>query len=91
MGNVLSAKRSSLLLLVIALGLGFAQSASARFYLREEVRPLWVKADTNRDGYLSRPEVFAEDPVLLRGFNRADVNHDGRLDLGEFEILLISL
>jgi len=91
MGNILSSKRIFLLLLLSALGLGFTQSANAGFYLREEVQPMWVKADTNRDGYLSRHEVFAEDPVLLHGFNRADVNQDGRLDLREFEILLISL
>lgn len=52
---------------------------------------MWVKADANSDGFLSRDEVCAEDPAMLREFDNADVNHDGRLGLGEFEILLVSL
>ena len=92
MGNMLSTKRFFLPALVaMSIGLGFPGSASAGFYMREEVRPVWLKADTNRDGYLSRPEVYAEDPQLMCGFDSADVDKDGRLDLGEFEILLISL
>ena len=92
MGNMLSEKRFFLpALLAVTIGLGLVSPAGAAFYLREEVRPMWIKADTNRDGYLSRPEVCAEDPQLLDGFERADVDKDGRLDLGEFEILLISL
>ncbi len=80
-----------LLVLSLVIGLCLAKPASAGFYLREEARPIWVKADTNQDGYLSRDEVCVEDPAMLSGFDSADVNHDGRLDLGEFEILLISL
>ena len=76
---------------MLVAGLWFSGIASAAFYMREEARPMWVKADTNRDGYLSRREVYAEDPQLLSGFDEADVNRDGKLDLGEFEILLISL
>ena len=92
MGNMLSTKRILLpALLAITVGLGFAKPADAGFYMREEVRPMWIKADTNRDGYLSRPEVCDEDPQLLNGFDRADVDKDGKLNLGEFEILLISL
>lgn len=86
------AMRFYLLLLFAAVGaLTMAQPASAGFYAREEVRPMLIKADANRDGYLSRPELRAEDPAMLRGFERADVDHNGKLDLGEFEILLISL
>ena len=92
MNNLLSAKRFFVATLIsLAAGLALAQPANAGFYMREEVRPMWIKADADRDGYLSRPEIFAEDPALLPGFDRADVDHDGKLDLGEFEILLISL
>ena len=92
MGKLLSNKRffATAMALLVA-GMWFSGSANAGFYLPEEARPMWVKADTNRDGYLSRPEVYAEDPQLLAGFDKADVNRDGKLDLGEFEILLISL
>lgn len=65
--------------------------ASAGFYSVEEVHPIWVKVDINRDGYLSRLEVRAEDAELLRGFDEADIDCDGKLNLGEFELLLISL
>lgn len=78
-------------LIAAVAGLAMSQPASAGFYTREEVRPLLVKADANRDGYLSRPELRAEDPSMLRGFDRADVDQNGKLDIGEFEILLISL
>jgi Ca2+-binding EF-hand superfamily protein len=80
-----------LALIAVVAGLAFTQPASAGFYVREEARPMLVKADANRDGYLSRLELRAEDPSMLRGFDRADVDHNGKLDLGEFEILLISL
>jgi len=79
------------MLVCLAIGSGFSKPASAGFYLREESRPMWAKVDTNNDGYLSRDEICVEDPEMLRGFDNADVNHDGKLDLGEFEILLISL
>ena len=78
-------------LALLVAGTGVSGSANAGFYRVEEARPMWVKADTDRDGYLSRPEVYAEDPLLLVGFDKADVNCDGKLDLAEFEILLISL
>jgi hypothetical protein len=79
------------MLVCLAIGFGFPKPASAGFYLREESRPMWAKVDINSDGYLSRDEICVEDPGMLREFDNADVNHDGRLDLGEFEILLISL
>jgi hypothetical protein len=92
MGKILSRKRFLIPALAFTVaGMWFSSTASAGFYVREEARPMWVKADTNRDGYLSRPEVYAEDPQLLAGFDAADVNRDGKLNLGEFEILLISL
>jgi hypothetical protein len=89
---MLSKKRFFLAgLLMMAVGIAFTSPADAGFYMREEVRPMWIKVDTNSDGYLSRPELCAEDPQLLHGFERADVDKDGKLDFGEFEILLISL
>jgi len=92
MDKLLSQKRFLTPILIMLLSvLWFSGAAIAGFYMREEARPMWVKADTNRDGYLSRPELYAEDPQLLKGFDKADVNRDGKLDLGEFEILLISL
>ena len=79
------------LLISLVIGLCGSKPASAGFYLLEEARPMWVQADTNSDGFLRRDAVCMEDPAMLREFDNADVNHDGRLDLGEFEILLISL
>ena len=79
------------MLVCLAIGFAFSKPASAGFYLREESRPMWAKVDTNGDGYLSRHEICVEDPAMLREFDNADVDHDGRLDLGEFEILLIIL
>ncbi len=78
-------------LIVLVAGVTFTTPASAGFYMREEAQPLLIKADENQDGFLSRPELRAEDPSLLCGFDRADVDRNGKLDLGEFEMLLISL
>jgi hypothetical protein len=77
-------------LLAASLGMP-AMPASAGFYLLEEVKPMWVKLDLNGDGYVTQDELCAEDPRLVSGFRKADYNRDGRLDLREFEVLLISL
>lgn len=64
---------------------------AAAGYLRDEIKPMWTKVDLDADGFVSKTELRAEDPRLVAGFRRADLNHDGRLDLREFELLLISL
>jgi Ca2+-binding EF-hand superfamily protein len=68
-----------------------AGPASAGFYRSEEIRPLWTKMDLDRDGYISAEELRVAEPGLLRAFRKADHDRDGRLDLREFEVLLISL
>jgi hypothetical protein len=68
-----------------------ALPAHGGFYLQEEIKPMWFKIDLNGDGYISKDELCAEDPGLVRGFSKADYNGDGKLELREFEILLISL
>jgi hypothetical protein len=40
----------------------------------------WGRVDTNRDGFLARPEM---DVMATQGFDRADTNHDGALDEAE--------
>jgi Ca2+-binding EF-hand superfamily protein len=77
---------------VVGLLLGaLALPASAGFYLLEEVKPMWAKLDLNGDGFVTPDELCAEDPRLVSGFRKADYNRDGKLDLREFEVLLISL
>ena len=78
-------------LLPAAVFAAFALPAHAGFYLQEEVKPMWFKVDLNGDGYVSLEELCAEDPALASGFGKADYNGDGRLEWGEFEVLLISL
>jgi hypothetical protein len=74
----------------LALSLG-PVPALAGFYGLEEVKPLWIKADLDGDGYVTEDELRVEDPGLTVGFCQADHNRDGKLDLREFEVLLISL
>lgn len=44
-------------------------------------------ADKDRDGFLSYRELQAFDPALSNGFEVADLNSDGRLDIIEFKLL----
>lgn len=59
----------------------------------EQAMPaLFGQLDRDGDGYLSRDEVYKTAPELTRwlsvsrfgGFELADVNRDGQLDLAEF-------
>jgi EF hand domain-containing protein len=49
---------------------------------------MMVRADTNKDGAVTKDEVQKLDPGLATHFDQADANHDGRLSLREFEKLL---
>jgi Ca2+-binding EF-hand superfamily protein len=74
-----------------ACAIAAATPAVAGYYLRDEIKPMWTKLDLNADGFISKAELRAEDARLVAGFQRADINRDGKLDLGELELLLISL
>ena len=77
--------------LVACILAGASAMPAAAGYLRDEIKPMWTKVDLNADGFVSKAELRAEDPQLVAGFRRADLNGDGRLDLREFELLLISI
>ncbi|HSQ04015.1 MAG TPA: hypothetical protein VLN59_08270, partial [Burkholderiales bacterium] len=49
---------------------------------------LMVRADTNKDGTVTKDEVQKLNPRLAGHFDQADANHDGKLSLKEFEKLL---
>jgi hypothetical protein len=59
-------------------------------YSLDEIDWIRMKADLNGDGVLSREEIWEEDPSLLAKFDDADLDHDGTLSPGEFELLLIT-
>ena len=62
-------------------------SASYRF---DEVQWIWLKADLNADGRLSREEVWEEDATLAAKFDDADLDGDSSLNAREFELLLMT-
>lgn len=59
-------------------------------YRFEEVQWVWLKADLNADGMLTREEVWEEDAALAAKFDDADLDGNGTLNAGEFEILLMT-
>lgn len=91
--------RKALFILVPLLGAILLSSGSAvtatpnpisNSYRLDEVQWVWLKADLNADGVLSRQEVWEEDAMLAAKFDDADLDGNGTLSAGEFEILLIS-
>jgi Ca2+-binding EF-hand superfamily protein len=60
-----------------------AQAAAPRERLTAE--SVFTRADANHDGKLSRAEV-ARFPVFAEKFDQLDADHDGLLDLTEFEV-----
>ena len=49
---------------------------------------MMVRADTNKDGAVTKDEVQKLNPKLSSHFDQADANHDGKLSFKEFEKLL---
>ena len=47
-----------------------------------------LRADTDKDGYLSREELERYDIALARRFREVDADGDGRLTFYEFEKLV---
>jgi hypothetical protein len=64
------------------------QSSSA--YRFEEVQWIWLKADLDADGRLTREEVWEEDATLAAKFDGADLDGDNSLSAAEFEFLLMT-
>ena len=92
--------RNKLLILAPVLGalfLSLGSSATANHYIAssaayrlDEVQWVWLKADLDADGRLTREEVWEEDAALAARFDDADLDGDGTLSAGEFEVLLMS-
>ena len=82
------------LLGALLLSLGASVSAtpvhSLNSYRLDEVQWVWLKADLDADGRLSREEVWEEDAALAARFDEADLDGDGSLSAGEFELLLVT-
>ena len=78
------------LLLSIGSSVTATPSAASGTYRFEEVQWVWLKADLNADGMLTRDEVWEEDATLAAKFDDADVDGNGSLSAVEFEILLMT-
>ena len=83
-------------LISIALALGAAAADKPvgttvlrpSFSLDSRAMNAMLRADTDKDGYLSREELEHYDLALARRFKEADTDGDGRLTFYEFEKLL---
>ncbi|HWA13418.1 MAG TPA: hypothetical protein VHA15_10025 [Burkholderiales bacterium] len=78
------------LLLSLGSSVTATPAAGLQGYRLDEVQWIWIKADVDADGRLTREEVRDEDAALAARFDDADLDGDGSLSAGEFEILLMS-
>jgi hypothetical protein len=78
------------LLLSLGSSVTATPAAGLQGYRLDEVQWVWIKADIDADGRLTREEVWEEDAALAARFDDADLDGDGSLSAGEFEILLMS-
>lgn len=62
----------------------FAQSADNVAGARDAA-PEWTKADTNRDGYLSKEELMSY-PTLGRDYAEIDTDDDGKISQEEYVV-----
>lgn len=78
------------ILLSIGSSVTATPSATANTYRLEEVQWVWLKADLDANGMLTREEVWEEDAALAAKFDDADLDGNGSLNAVEFEILLMT-
>ncbi len=75
---------------VISVALGMGAVAADKPPTATDSMNLMMKADTDKDGTLTRAETAKFDSALAAGFDKADADKDGKLTLKEFETLLAS-
>ena len=63
------------------------EQAAARAAESDAAMDQMMRADVNRDGTISRDEVERFDSRMEPRFKTADLDHDGKLNLREFERL----
>jgi hypothetical protein len=78
------------LLLCLGASVAATPTIATQAYRFDEVQWIWLKADLDANGRLSRQEVWEEDAALAARFDDADLDGNGTLNAGEFEILLMS-
>ncbi|HMM65450.1 MAG TPA: EF-hand domain-containing protein [Dokdonella sp.] len=50
----------------------------------KQTAPEWTRADSNRDGFLSKDELVPY-PALGQDFDKIDADHDGRISEAEYK------